>query len=1128
MSLVMRTLLPFGLPIVLILSVFFLARPRVPFLAKLPPWIFWVLVLGLLLIWAIVILWSWLAARRRAKAIEQGLLKQAQWGVENAAPARRGDLEEIRKSLLEAMATLNNSPQGKRALYDLPWYLVIGPPGIGKTTLIVNSGLNFPGLTAAKRMRGTGGTRQWDFWFSTDAILLDTAGRYALSEDRTEAESEWFGCLELLRKNRPKGPINGLILGYSAESLGQLDENQLVHEARELRQRLDEMMEKLHWSFPVYVLFTKCDLISGFVEFFSSLSPAERQQVWGTAYAVEGPAGQPVGDRFRAGFAALVRRLREYRIRRMGRLEQGDSWGRAFLFPEEFAALENRAHLFIETLFEVNPFKKDMPIFRGVYFSSGRQMGRPFDMIISQIQSMLGGSRVVAEVQPEKEDAFFVRDLFTKVLKGDRELIGKTDAARRKYHRFSFAASTGLLALSLLSSAWIVGSCVRLGGRMGATKNAVTALPAGGGAADADLLVRLDGIRVSARRGWQAFPLVVANSVRDSALSVYSRVSRNQVLVPIEQDIARDLATPFDLDADRVRRALTAELMLLDPDNAKEFGTPEELAAILADYGFTGNEAKAMGPLTGIVEEYLGSKQPLRSFESRRNDLVTGGRRLAETHRPDAMLDGLIAAASRGCKDLRLEDLSNNGRVLSAPESARIRAAFTKAGFEGCVSTSLKDLKSTLEKDRKMLTRIGVATSGPPPSTDQVFDLYTEEYPREWADFIEVVRLPAVNDCAEFEPLLKKLRQRNGSALIGLLESAAAAAKLDEKLSESVFPGRVRKINDAMEPLITFAVAEKDKPSPADEYADLLGDLYRDVQACAEDPAKETAKGALKDAQDWVDQFSDRERANAVATGMAALLYAPTNVSAGVLKGSFIDAVAKDAKGKFDAEAAEPVKERLANRYPFGGSPENPAVFDDVLSLLKPDGLIESAAAEARRSGQTLSGAMDSFLSRLSKVRTGVRMTGDELKSVMTWKRLSVTAVEGNDTGEANLSRVDQVDVIVSGAKQSFQSDGDEATIEWSSSATSTDCGIELKYTRKNQTVDALRFDSPWAIAELFDKGKTGGGGGATVVTWQLPESGLEVQFEVSMRGGAECPFVRGSSFRKLPGALPDNILSGP
>jgi len=1120
-NLLRRTLLPFGLPIVLILSVFFLARPRVPFLTRLPSWIFWVLVVGLLLVWAVVVLLSWLAARRRAKAIEQGLLKQAQWGVENAAPARRGDLEEIRKSLLEALAMLNNSPQGKRALYDLPWYLVIGPPGIGKTTLIVNSGLNFPGLTAAKRMRGTGGTRQWDFWFSTDAILLDTAGRYALSEDRTEAESEWFGCLELLRKNRPKGPINGLILGYSAESLATLDEAQLVHEARELRQRLDEMMDKLHWSFPVYVLFTKCDLISGFAEFFSSLSPAERQQVWGTAYAVEGPAGQPVGERFRAGFAQLVRRLREFRIRRMGRLEQGDSWGRAFLFPEEFAALEHRAHLFIETLFEANPFKRETPIFRGAYFSSGRQMGRPFDTVISQIQSMLGGSRIVADVQPEKEDAFFVRDLFTRVLKGDRDLIGKTDAARRKSNRFQFAASTGLLALSLLSSAWIVGSCVRLGGRMGATKSAVVALPAGGGTADADLLVRLDAIRQSARKGWQAFPLVVANSVRDSALSVYNRVALNQVLSPIEQDMARDLATPFDLDADRVRRTLTAELMLLDPANARDFGTPEELAAILADYGFKGSEAKVTGPLAGIVEEYLAAKKPLRSFESRRNDLLAGGRRLAETHQPDAMLDGLVAAASRTCKDLTLSDLSNNGRLLTAPESARVRAAFTRAGFDECVSTSLKDLSATLARDRKMLDRIGVATSGAPPSTDQVFELYTEAYPREWADFIEVVRLPVTGSCAEFEPLLKKLRQRNGSALIGLLESAAAAAKLDEKLSESLFPGRVRKINDALNPLITFAVAEKDKPSPADEYADLLGDLYRDVQACAEDPAQGTAKGALSDAQDWVDQFSDRERGSHLAAGMATLLFAPLSASGGVLKASGGQA----AEQSFGAEVSGPVGERLADRYPFGGGADRPASFEDVIKLLGPDGTIESFASELRQSKKPLSGSMESYLSRLTAVRTAVRMTGDELKSVMVWKRVSLSAIEGNDTGEANLSRVDQVDVIVSGVRQGFQSDGDEATFEWSSGATSTECGLELKYTRKNQTVDELKFDSPWAIAELFDKGRASGGGGSTRVVWQLPESGLQVEFQVSMRGGAECPFVRGSSFRKLPGALPANIL---
>ena len=65
-------------------------------------------------------------------------------------------------------------------LYQLPWYVIIGAPGSGKTTALANSGLQFPladrfGKTA---LRGIGGTRNCDWWFTNEAVLLDTAGRY--------------------------------------------------------------------------------------------------------------------------------------------------------------------------------------------------------------------------------------------------------------------------------------------------------------------------------------------------------------------------------------------------------------------------------------------------------------------------------------------------------------------------------------------------------------------------------------------------------------------------------------------------------------------------------------------------------------------------------------------------------------------------------------------------------------------------------------------------------------------------------------------------------------------------------------------------------------------------------------
>src|SRR5262249_61015588 len=101
-------------------------------------------------------------------------------------------------------------PGGRPALYALPWYMIGGPPAAGKSTALLASGLNFPYTPGSGRgIRGVGGTRNCDWWFTQEAILLDTAGRYMTEEDDRE---EWLAFLSFLRKNPPKKPLNGVLV----------------------------------------------------------------------------------------------------------------------------------------------------------------------------------------------------------------------------------------------------------------------------------------------------------------------------------------------------------------------------------------------------------------------------------------------------------------------------------------------------------------------------------------------------------------------------------------------------------------------------------------------------------------------------------------------------------------------------------------------------------------------------------------------------------------------------------------------------------------------------------------------------------------------------------------------------
>src|SRR6185436_14244317 len=204
-------------------------------------------------------------AARAARALEKAIAEQAQEQALAAKPERRAEIIELNRQIQEGIQALKTSKlgggkRGADALYALPWYVIVGPPGAGKTTALRHSGLSFPYLDpAGGGVRGVGGTRNCDWWFTNDAILLDTAGRYTTESDDHD---EWMAFLQELLKYRPSMPLNGVIVAVSINEIADGNEDQIQQVARRVRERIDEMQDTLKETLPVYVLFTKADLIA--------------------------------------------------------------------------------------------------------------------------------------------------------------------------------------------------------------------------------------------------------------------------------------------------------------------------------------------------------------------------------------------------------------------------------------------------------------------------------------------------------------------------------------------------------------------------------------------------------------------------------------------------------------------------------------------------------------------------------------------------------------------------------------------------------------------------------------------------------------------------------------------------
>ncbi|WP_317204119.1 type VI secretion system membrane subunit TssM [Janthinobacterium sp.] len=400
------------------------------------------------------LLWCW--RRRRARRASERLA-QAIGGAGPARPgeAGRGELDLVRAGLLKAIETIKGSKLGRlpgaAALYELPWYLIIGNPAAGKSSAVASSGLQFPFGDGAIA-QGVGGTRNCDWFFTTEGILLDTAGRYAVQD---EHHGEWCGFLDLLKRHRRKAPINGILIAVNIADLGGEDPDPGRQLARSLRKRVQDIVERLEVFAPVYIVFTKVDLIAGFADFFGAAERGERERVWGATM----PYRRKVSSVdllafFEHSFNELRDGLSEMGLANMAHRRRERMPPGAFTFPLEFAAVKDALRAFIATLFEENPYQFQ-PVFRGYYFTSALQEGEPLSASSRQV-----ARRCAPDFRAPRSGAgngrqygYFLRELFQKVIFADRHLV--SDYASKSSVRLKYAVFFGVtLALGACLGGW--------------------------------------------------------------------------------------------------------------------------------------------------------------------------------------------------------------------------------------------------------------------------------------------------------------------------------------------------------------------------------------------------------------------------------------------------------------------------------------------------------------------------------------------------------------------------------------------------------------------------------------------------------------------------------------------------
>jgi len=954
-----------------------------------------------LVIWLIVgasIAWRIVRRRRAAAALEKAMTEPV---------ADESDAPVLKEKMEDALATLKRTAKSSAgALYDLPWYLIIGPPGAGKTTALINSGLKFPlaADNAAKAIRGVGGTRYCDWWFTDAAVLIDTAGRYTTQDSDAKVDRKsWLAFLDMLRRNRPRQPINGVIVAISIADVLNLSAADVAAHADAIRKRLTELHDELKVDFPVYAVFTKMDLIVGFTQYFADLDEAKRQAVWGATFQTADKKANNVG-KVPEEMDLLIQRVSERMPERLQ--EEPDLRSRAILFglPAQLSAIRKPIADFLNRIFEPTRYQTTATL-RGFYFTSGTQEGTPFDSIVGALQRSYGVESFGAAAFSGAGKSYFLHDLLAKVVFGEAGWVSTNIAAVRR----SFALRAALFALIGLATIGMLGlwwmSYARNAALIVATERGVE-----GYAAAADPLIKQNTVtdpnllpiyeligalpdlpvgyanRDASTPISQTFGLSQRSRLQDASDLVYQqaleRLMRPRLVLSLEQQIQKNIADPtFVYEALKVYLMLGGKAPSVDKDLIVSWFARdwEERAFPGAPY------AQGRALLRSHLEAMLDMDIEGTAKVSLNGPLVEQAQatlaRMRVSERAYTLLKSEAhnepiedwVAAQRGGPDMALVFEAANGASL---DTVRVPAFFTYAGFYAALLDHMPTIADKLQKENWVL-----GASGDQGAVKQqyaslfpdILDLYGKEFLAAWNVALGNLQLrPLLADKPKYLALsaasaptspIKQIFEsvRDETALTRERKSAPAANGAADQAKKDAAAAATRRLGSVSREALDLAMKSQRKAGdpPAEVPGASIEANFKPFQILVDGDAGSRPIDALlanlnelyRQETLAADNPTQAKQALDQVEVQVASLRANVTRLPQPLAG-MMDKVAKDASSDANASSIAQIADAMAeqvsascqqiaaNRYPFAKS-DRDVPMADFARLFAPGGVID-------------------------------------------------------------------------------------------------------------------------------------------------------------------------------------------
>ncbi|UYY57206.1 type VI secretion system membrane subunit TssM [Sphingomonas sp. S2-65] len=943
-----------------------------------PLWIRILFVAVVAAIWGLFIFLRWRKAKKAADAI----------AAEFAAPDPAGEESKALGQRMREAVTQLKSASGKQRnyLYTRPWYVIIGPPGAGKTTALLNSGLRFPfGDTA---MKGVGGTRNLDFWFADEAVMVDTAGRYTTQDSDYQVDSRgWTSFLSLLKKHRPLQPVNGIIVAIGVDELLAADCAKIDAHAAAVRRRLVEVRKTLEVAAPIYVLLSKADLLAGFTEYFDDLDVEGRRAVLGHTFAHAN--GRARADDVAGAFDTVAQAVSDRQAKRL--FDEVDPLRRALLlgFPSQLQSLRSRVARFLEGAFTSG----DEPTgsLRGFYFTSGVQQGAPLDRILAGMADIYDRAPQAAPGGAASGRAYFLNRLLSDVMFSESGLVTMDPKARVRQRARLVAGLAAIAAAVLLTfTLWGISYANNRAFQsdlLARTEQARSQFREGGidlkqvRESDGDLRAALPGLNTlrALPRGYaqrkqggpglmSTFGLYqggLSQRAEESYREALRRVMLPRLLLRLEQYMrghggdAMALYEPLKvylmlgqqgpMDAKAVHRWITADWateVFPGSDSGAERGQlAQHLGALLEDKNLAGVWASRKPPLDGqLVTSARAAIGTLsladRAYAVMKQKAATAG---ADWEAANILSQGDAVA------------FANRDQVLSV----RVPYFFTREGFEKSYTLGLATAQEDLKRDLWVLggdAQTGGVREEMSNIRPGVAGLYAKDYIAAWEGVIAAMkpgdyfRDPAAFGAVTKSPspikrVLMELRKNTifagGARAVGdrMIRDRITRSRLGRYAGDAT-SGRASgldagsEISNAFQSIHDY-VGDGKTPAPIDEFVAALKEAGQAVIA-----ARSVGGGGGSDT-------TQAQMATAMASVKAAAAGAPpqlqgfVNSAAGGGSAAQISA-AKGAVSEAYAQVVLPACQGVAKeRFPFFGAAEADAPAVDMLRVFGMGGTLD-------------------------------------------------------------------------------------------------------------------------------------------------------------------------------------------